>query len=633
MSWIQALYETYQKNASIAGLDTGEGSTLLPIFHANYRAHIEVILNQYGEMVDVLPINPSEESIIIPCTESSASRSGSMPAAHPLNDKLQYLAKDYPKYGTKWHGYDKYIKLIDGWAEYPDASNKVKLIAAYVKGSTLITDLIDKNIMKVEDGALSWGERVVNSMKIDPEDAVIRWTVEEPGVMESRTWKDTNLFGNWISYYLSTKSDRGFCYVLGEEGPLESKHPKKIYSNCANAKIISSNDGTGYTYRGRFTNPQQSYGLSCEASQKAHNALTWLITRQGYNKDKKTIVCWATSGQDIPKVTEDAYGLWDLSDSDEISDDKGNTAMDLSHRLRMKIAGYGSSFTSKDKVNLMELESVTDGRLSITYFRSMDTVEFLDRLDKWHLHCQWIHRYYAKKSQEDKGKPYFVGVPSPMNIAETVYGTKKNVDEKLKLKTVDRILMCIFDGDRIPQDLIQMSVRRVANREAFDEEWEYEKALSITCALLKKYYFDYKEEIIEMALDKERSTRDYLFGRLLAVAQNTEQWALQKSGEKRMTNADRLMNRFSTHPFSTWQIIEMNLKPYLEKLNGGAAASRENLIDEIMSLFDPDSFIDDRALTGEFLLGYHCQREDLRKKKEISAELNENENENGGIES
>lgn len=131
-----------------------------------------------------------------------------------------------------------------------------------------------------------------------------------------------------------------------------------------------------------------------------------------------------------------------------------------------------------------------------------------------------------------------------------------------------------------------------------------------------------------MALDRERNSRDYLYGRLLAVAQNIEQWALQKTGEERLTNADRLMARFSTHPFSTWQIIELSIKPYLSKIGGGGAASREKLLDEIMGLFDPEDFTAERPLTGEFLLGYHCQREDFRSKsKEQDNEKDENKEE------
>jgi CRISPR-associated protein Csd1 len=38
---------------------------------------------------------------------------------------------------------------------------------------------------------------------------------------------------------------------------------------------------------------------------------------------------------------------------------------------------------------------------------------------------------------------------------------------------------------------------------------------------------------------------------------------------------------------------------------------RQKLLDEVMAMFRPAEFVDDSALSGEFLLGYHCQREAL----------------------
>lgn len=118
-----------------------------------------------------------------------------------------------------------------------------------------------------------------------------------------------------------------------------------------------------------------------------------------------------------------------------------------------------------------------------------------------------------------------------------------------------------------------------------------------------------------MALDSNRKTRDYLYGRLLAVADNLEQWALKTAGENRSTNAARLMQRFSEHPFSTWRTIELALVPYKARL-GAKAGKLLATMDVVMSLFSPEEFISDKKLTGEFLLGYHCQREDLRYKVE-----------------
>jgi len=128
-----------------------------------------------------------------------------------------------------------------------------------------------------------------------------------------------------------------------------------------------------------------------------------------------------------------------------------------------------------------------------------------------------------------------------------------------------------------------------------------------------------------MSLDKNRKTRDYLFGRLLAMAENLENWALKNSGENRETNAARLMHRFSERPFSTWRTIELALNPYKARL-GGKASKLLKTIDEIMGLFNENDFVNDTRLSGEFLLGYHCQREENMHGK--SAILPEAENTN-----
>ena len=65
-----------------------------------------------------------------------------------------------------------------------------------------------------------------------------------------------------------------------------------------------------------------------------------------------------------------------------------------------------------------------------------------------------------------------------------------------------------------------------------------------------------------MVLEADRKSRDNLYGRLLALADSIEEWALRDSGEERQTNAIRLMQRFSERPFSTWKVIELSLAPY-----------------------------------------------------------------------
>lgn len=117
-----------------------------------------------------------------------------------------------------------------------------------------------------------------------------------------------------------------------------------------------------------------------------------------------------------------------------------------------------------------------------------------------------------------------------------------------------------------------------------------------------------------MALEPNRTTRDYLYGRLLALADSLEEWALYEANEERQTNAARLMQRFAERPYSTWRTIELALTPYKARL-GGKSWKRQQMLDEVIASFEPDDFTNDKRLSGEFLLGYHSQRESLRSSR------------------
>ncbi len=126
-----------------------------------------------------------------------------------------------------------------------------------------------------------------------------------------------------------------------------------------------------------------------------------------------------------------------------------------------------------------------------------------------------------------------------------------------------------------------------------------------------------------MALEPDRVTPDYLFGRLLAIADNIEQYVLTRANETRETEAARMMQRFADHPCSTWRNIELKLAPYKARMRSSAPGlliAREKLIAEVMEMFKADEFAAQRRLGGEFLLGFHCQRQALWKKSEEPAD-------------
>lgn len=131
-----------------------------------------------------------------------------------------------------------------------------------------------------------------------------------------------------------------------------------------------------------------------------------------------------------------------------------------------------------------------------------------------------------------------------------------------------------------------------------------------------------------MSLDETRNTRDYLYGRLLAIADVLEERTLSEAEKKRPTNATRYMQQFSQRPFSTWKQIHELLTPYFMR-QGNSASYYKWLIAQVKDLFTPEDFISNKPLTGEYLLGYYCQRQKMREKKEKpTSEEQDNANSN-----
>src|SRR3990167_6912898 len=647
MSWIQKLYETYNNCESLRGYSTEKNKRpLLPVCHMTAQAHIKIVIDQEGNFrgADVIT-DKNDAATIIPCTEASGSRAGKKPECHPLCDQLQYVAGDFVKYGcTVTSGfvndpeepYRNYMKILTDWCEPKFAHPKAQAVLKYVKKKNLIKDLITHQILFVgEDGQFlvkrekkrQKNASDIFSVVVSQEDSFIRWEVEVPGELETKVWKDKTLWDSWIQYYFSTKKKESLCYVKGGNDFLSLQHPKYIRVKGDGAKLISSNDTSGFTFRGRFLTAEQACGVGLDVSQKAHNALMWLISRQGKvffvkgDRGRKepglSVVAWATSGKTIPRVTDDSLSILGF---DDLPDDEPfivSTAQDVAIRFKNRMLGYASELGNTDNIMIMGLDSASKGRLAITYYREdLKASDFLQQIENWHKTCEWIHEYRHKDvldKETGKSKRFFqsfIGEPAPINIAEAAYGS--NVDDKLKKVTVARLLPCIIDGRQIPRDIVESAVRRACNRAGM-EVWEWNKTLSIACALYKKLN---EKEGYSMALDESRKTRDYLYGRLLAAADCLERFALFTSEKKRDTNSARLMQRFADRPCSTWKTIELSLIPYKARL-GGRAKKYQDVIDKAMCLFDPaEDFTSDKPLSGEFLLGYHCQREALKPKKD-----------------
>ena len=633
MSWIQKLYETYDRCAGV-GQDAGTDSRPWPICHVAQNAQIEVVLDGHGNFqkgrAQVIERGDAQKTIV-PCTEASGGRSGKQPANHPLCDKLQYVAGDYVDFGGNvTSGFSRnprkpnedYVTILSKWVNSEFSHPKVVAIHRYVQKKRLIQDLVEEKVLFLGDeGTLlkTWqgdNEEIPQIFKAmpagkGPEDSCIRWRVESLGQGLSATWEDQELMQAWSNFYTNQTGRRGVCLVTGEEKILAKQHPKRLRHGADNAKLISSNDKSGFTFRGRFVDADQACSIGFDITQKAHNALTWLIGRQAHRNWDQVVVSWAVSGEPIPDPFANLHDL--LSGQSEQQQEEpisqGDAGQAFGRRLSKFIAGYRAKLGPTNDIVVMALDSATTGRLAITFYRELTSSELLDRIHAWHEHVAW-HQNYSKDV-------YFVGAPAPKEIAQAAFGNR--LGDELRKATVERLLPCIVDGRPIPRDLVESTVRRTCNRAGL-KPCEWEKNLGIACALYRGHF---TERNYQMSLEPDRTTRDYLYGRLLAIAEHIEERALHIAGERRDTSAAKLMQRFADRPYSTWRTIELSLSPYKTRLQArrpGFLKEMKEQLDAIIGSFQRTDFTEERRLTGEFLLGYHCQRQALWTKPEAEAD-------------
>lgn len=658
MSWLAKLHETYEHGLTLDQSHLPIEERLLPVSHTLQNAHINIVIDGKGNFrrAEVL----EKMQIVLPATEASAGRtSGAAP--HPLADKIQYVAKDYPEHGGgKKSHFASYEKQLGQWCSSEFSHPKVCAVHAYVSKGQVVADLVNEGVLHCDASGLlltAWPHEITADQpeplifkvltkkegSIEPGDALVCWTVEQEGEMESRTWQDQSLQQSWTAFDAAmSESAAGFCSVSGQETVLAKNHPAKLRHSGDKAKLISANDQDGFTFRGRFTESEQAACVSFEVTQKAHNALRWLIARQGHRNGDQVYVAWAVSGKTVPNPLHDSRALEEEmptfakeeTTAAESQLDHGNDAGEaFARKFSNCLAGYGSRLELNEQIMVLGLDSATPGRMSVIYYRQLLASKLLQCLEDWHSAFAWPQRRLKDAGGKKKIVIWPVSSPAPELIAEAAYGDILKSSQKLKKSVLERILPCIVDGSPFPEDLMRCAVQRAASSRYSGEPWEWERTLGVACALFRGFHKRHPDESkrrnYTMGLEKDRTSRDYLYGRLLAAAEKIEETALWIAEEKRSTNAARLMQRFADRPYSTWRTLELNLQPYMQRLQTlrtGFIFKKKKELDEILCLFSPEDFISDDKLTGEFLLGYHCQRMHFRSGAEENEDNAEEKN-------
>ena len=635
MGLFQNLLETYELSENAIGIAGSvkdgvidEKKTLLPIFHTTFKSTICVNLAQHGKFLSATR-DKKEITIIIPCTEGSSGRTTNV-EAHPLCDQLDYLG-GINKAKTK-----KYLSELKNWKGQNPSLNAIH---TYISGQTIVEDLEGSAIFKDNEYQEQTDTPLHNRLDYEKIRKLgVRFTVQT-GDGFINVWESEELRDSWKEYVLGSKSFTKslFDYISGlDVGKIATQHPKNINSTTGNAKLLSCNDKTEFTFRGRFAKQDDAIIIDYENSQKVHQMLRWLISNYGYNVDSQVIVAWAVDdNKEVnEKLYDNSYILFEDTQADiqtegeRLEELKGQVYADYAVKLRSVLQGYRNANVLKQharKICIAAFDSATTGRMGLVFYQELSEDEYLGKIVQWHEDTSYFLTAWKKPTDDTvelkSSRVEYIGAPSYDEIIFAVYG-KDRGDKSyttLKKKTRKQLLECMFGNFAFPKNLVEMAANRASHPMGFMDkngkfsENDWRKSVNISCALIRKYYKKETEEI-PLELEKERTDRDYLFGRLLAVADKLERTALYKAEKQdtRTTNALKLMSAFQVKPYSTWGQLYNQLIPYRNQLFG--AGYYQSLIDEIMVLFKSGDFESNTPLSPLYLLGYSAQNRALLKK-------------------
>lgn len=681
MSLWSSLLQTYDAVQDAAGINSTnpDGTldvrkTLLPVYHTTMKTQLCITIDQDGNLVTVEKDHKAFD-IIIPCTEQSAGRSGRNPKPHPLCDQLQYIDS---KYDTA-----KYRQYMDQLAEWKDDNVKLNAIYRYLERHSVIDDARAKGveIQEAKDGKLG-----------------VRFAVWAPDDHIPATWQDPMIRSLWIRY----QEHQGLCLgtdmLGGELRKPSTNFPKNIVSINGNAKLISANDKTNFTFRGRYADRDEALSIDTLTSQKVHSTLRWLVNNNGTLTDTQDIVVWAVDKQPTEHIVDysgDSYdvygGLSDfyyvgddaeeddiLTDGEKLSVARSQVAVNYAERFGKLLRGYGGK-PALDAIKehgrrivVAILDAATPGRLSVTFYRELAEDEYIENVIRWHEDSAWnLTRFESSVDSDGSGVGNetgdsgstpkligYIGAPSFRDIINCVYDSDDRSGTgytKFAKRVKKQLVECMFGNNCLPQSLLHAAFRRVirpqsytASKDRRKNETTWRRDFEVACSMWRKHFIEQERRRFPEAernpmslleLDHNRRDRDYLYGRLLALADSFEYRVLKNQQKRngassRPTNAIRLMNSFSAKPFVTWGNLWRQLQPYLKNAytqSPSVAKGFQDDVDCVINAFKPGDFENNDALSALFLLGYSHERKYLmdqasnRGNKSKTTETNEGE--------
>lgn len=648
MSLMAALLETYDFAFNRGLVDNhrlgSNGVTLLPIYHSNKKVTsdenvFEITIDKNSNAIDGKFLN-REEIIVFPITEDSITRSGAKVAPHAISDELSYLAKDIDPRKN-----EEYIKSIEELLEYEKKRKceNFRIIGEYIIKNTVLEDFLQFYFGNIEyfiddKFKLTYEEIVDEKAKeksIDLKKVFITFKLEKEFSGDITLTQDVelhNFYIGYIRYKNSHAKELSYCDITGKLDYCIERHRGLV----GNAKLISISNNDE-TYYGRFKDGGDICHMSYEASQKVHNMLKYLLESNEHSRfigGDAYIINWLS--QDLEKggiellssIDSEDFEDWDFENNTE--ETMASLGGDVSSSLGKYFSGGDGSFSSARDFYVLIIEKISNGRVSVKYFRRLSRSEAYERSMDWYESTNWNFYNHKTKNFVEQSPPLY-------QIIDFVYGQENDKgyfaceNRKLKRSTIERLIPCIIDSQKLPQDISRTAFHKLSNKQSYKKSWNM--ALNIGCSLIKKHKNDYEGYTIDASNISEviqlQESRSFYYGRLMAIYEKIEldaaggRGADTDSGKEktqRITNADRLWSSMIRTPERTRFILESKLKSYtniLKKNSPGRYVFYDKLITEltleIMKIDEEDGIRG--ALDEDFILGYYYQKDALYTKR------------------
>lgn len=602
-------YEKYEKENLVGKRLDNSTVRVLPIFHNDRTVSktdkvVEITLDDQGEFLTASLLE-EESYIIFPVTLDSVSRSGIKAPPHPLADDLQYVSKYFDE---KKHG--EYVHQLEEWVKF-SRFTEIKIIFNYILENRIVDDILSNLDKSVVD------KKTFITFSIKKETGF--WNLTD----------SSELHKNYISYveHLLSTEKQGYCGVTGKKMYLSNKHRGLL----GTAKLISISNNEE-TYSGRISKKDKVSFLGYKTSEKIFLMLRYLLNQKQFSHslgDNTYLIVWDNDieGNNInitgQQVEDDFTTTWNESEFEEfdltlpIIDSKSNVLNPIISAERIKhLTGY-KEVNPDQEYYVLILHKISNGRLSIKYYRNFSGSDLSQRITDWYITTNWP--IWTREGYKNITLRLYDYVHRIVGL-ETKDKKIISRNNKINRWYIEKLLMCILEGKPLPMDLYNKLRSNITHRERYQKTWHHLEIASLS--FIKKFYSDYfnqsqEKEVIPLL--RQNNDRSYLFGRMMAVAENIEQVAM--GDYTRSTQVSKYWHQLCMRPQSGFNRVKSRLLSYETKLQNskpGAYINRDRLMQEIYDKLNMNEEYlanPNKPLSDLFMVGYYAQKKDLSNTK------------------